>query len=208
MEEILPDILLYLFRFVFGGCETFKNVAKLYFLRIFVQFGISLTELIFLEISATEQNTTRISDINARSAPEQAMRYSVIGSMSIFVAIAIWYFMHYVYRNDKDQPAVPHKKLMEMVCLFKVMEILIDSLFVAYTAVLYNDFEVALPFFAIPHGNVNLTAWIISLVTFIDILFGVVELIYTVYKLCKESSRIHPGDEKPPEIPDMNEIFT
>ncbi|CAC5418745.1 unnamed protein product [Mytilus coruscus] len=203
MEETLPDILLYIFRFVFGGCETFKNVAKLYFLRIFVQFGICLTELVFLEISATEQmNTTGISDIGTRSAPEQAMRYSVIGSMSIFVAIAIWYFMHFVYRNDKDQSAVPHKKLMEIVCLFKVMEILIDSLFVAYAAVLYNDFEVALPFFAIPYGNVNTTAWIISLVTFIDILFGAVELIYAVYKLCKKPSRTNPVDEKPPEIPD------
>ena len=195
MAGMLPDVLLLFLSCIFGNCTVFKeSLAKLVFFRLIVQFLLFITELIFLEISVNKKENVILG--NSTSVTENALRYSVISSLCVYLAVGIWFFHHFFFSEDSKltmstpttdaEPGdMKHidRKLLKTFCLFKLLDTVVDSLMLGYCTVIFNDFDVALPFFAIPSNGVNLTAWIISFVSFIDILFGVVELAISLCKL-------------------------
>lgn len=175
MEDVYYDLTLICIEKIFCTCtRRCKYVLTRLFVRLVINFVIDIIEFGILE----SQSRTSVRGIIV-------VRFIIIGLLSLYIVFGVILVFHLVQIRQGDKE-IERKTGNMIILLFRLISLFVDGSILLYTVFLVGDFEVALPFFSKPIAGFNWEAWFLSLVCFVDILLGLVEMVLTLRNIMCE----------------------
>lgn len=156
------------------------------FIRLVINFIIDIIEFGILE----SQSGTSVGGISV-------VRYIIIGLLSLYIVFGVILLFNLGPIRIEDAEIAKNTG-QKIFLLFRFISLFVDGLILSYTVFLVKDFRVVIPFFSTPIAGFNWKAWFISLVCYVDILLGIVEIVLTIRKIMRKAHKCQVGCESEP----------
>ena len=140
-------------------------------------------ELVFLYYSDHIfgiNNSTTVNDAIGDNNVARILMYVIIGliSLAFIVLFVSTLLIPKASKSDKEEVNKAPILLAKLYCL------VVDGFFLAYAIIIAESLDAALPFYKLWQDGMNYAPWIISLITFFELVVDLVEVIADVIMIC------------------------
>ena len=179
--QYIPDILFILLSSPGKCCDCCEfKVLILFLIRLWISVLVNTGELVFLYYSDNIfgiNNNTSVNVVTEENDTAEYLLYVLISLIILAFCIVLVSSLLVKAVNNKDETS--HIVILSA----KLYCTLVDGLFLAFAITIADSLDAALPFYKVVQDGINYGPWIISLLTFIELILDVVEVIAELFMI-------------------------